>query len=249
MIFLRKKYWEIELKVQIKLQFLKKISDIITKNISSKHMTKRQLNIAKLTLTAGLSANINLDKFSFDDSMQDKIVSSKIYKSSTVEDSSHNIIGSSDTYNILNSSDSKEKSEAYSHNAYDIEILVKDFNNMSHRLKILKREKKSIKLKLKKLCKKLLHDLDAMYESGLNIQTIIQQFWEIKIKVSPEMFADYFDEDCCNYFLKSSALEAQAKLTTNDDFFFQHFVAGNVKELANKLDSLIDFSADIEYQS
>jgi hypothetical protein len=61
--------------------------------------------------------------------------------------------------------------------------LLKDFTSMSQKLKNLKNEKKSVKLKLRKLCKELLKDTDAMFKENINHNTVVHQLWEIKTAV------------------------------------------------------------------
>lgn len=61
--------------------------------------------------------------------------------------------------------------------------LLKDFTSMSQKLKNLKNEKKSVKLKLRKLCKELLKDTDAMFKEDINHNTVVHQLWEIKTAV------------------------------------------------------------------
>jgi hypothetical protein len=137
--------------------------------------------------------------------------------------------------------------------------LLKDFTSMSQKLKNLKNEKKSVKLKLRKLCKELLKDTDAMFNEGINHNTVVHQLWEINTPVYPNMLDSVWDDTTRHFFLKEAALEGQISIGSSTETFFQTFVVGNVnfflleienlKDLSQKLDSIIDFSSNIEYES
>lgn len=68
-----------------------------------------------------------------------------------------------------------------------------------------------------------------------------------------------WDEQTRFFFLKDAALEAQISIGSSTETFFQTFVVGNIKffwweienlkDLSQKLDSIIDFSSNIEYES
>lgn len=106
--------------------------------------------------------------------------------------------------------------------------LLKDFTSMSQKLKNLKNEKKSVKLKLRKLCKELLKDTDAMFKEGINHNTVVHQLWEIKTPVYPNMLDSVWDDTTRLFFLKEAALEGQISIGSSTETFFQTFVVGNV---------------------
>ena len=127
--------------------------------------------------------------------------------------------------------------------------MLKDFTSMSQKLKNLKNEKKSVKLRLRKICKELLKDNDAMFQEGISHNTVVHQLWEIKSHVSPKMLSERLNEETKVYFLREAAFEGQISIGSSTATFFQTFVVDNLKELGEKLDSIIDFSSNIEYGS
>jgi hypothetical protein len=145
---------------------------------------------------------------------------------------------------------------------HSVGTLIKDFNNMTLRLRTLKYERKSVKIKLRKVCKELLISPDTLFEEQLSTGTVVCQLWEIKQTVSLDMFSSLYDDQSKIYFLKTSAAEKKLHINSSNDEFFTQFIIGNIqkfpnkffpieplRDLSEKLDSIIDFSSNIEQES
>ena len=132
---------------------------------------------------------------------------------------------------------------------HSVETLIKDFNNMTLRLRVLKYERKSVKIKLRKVCKELLISPDTLFEEQLSTGTVVCQLWEIKQTVTLDMFSSLYDDKSKTFFLKTSAAEKKLHIISSNDEFFTQFIIEPLRDLSDKLDSIIDFSSDIEHES
>lgn len=225
---LKKKYWELMFKVQTKIQFLHELSYLIQKRQEEKLGSKPKVLKANIDV---LGSFVN----GMGQARQDKDPGEE-----TPTYSQNHIPSKNSFTHILKD---KEKEQA------NLESLIKDFNNMTIRLKVLKDERKAVKLKLRKICIELLRNPDCLYSDNMTPQVLIRQLWEINERIDCKVFSPIYDETSITFFLTISALEEQIAFSSSSDSFFMQYIIQPMSNLSQKLDSMIDFSSNIEYES
>ena len=261
----RKSYWELTLKIQIKVLILRQQSLIIQGKRKSKFMNndnpfkKNLMYEASNPSDNGEEKNDNYrqcdEDFHADIEAPNNL--NQLLKTNTI---AHPIKLNSKSH-LESPTALKEELEMYSLMKpksetqiildcdTSIEKQLKDFNVMSMKLKQLKSQQKSLKLSLKKMCKDLLLESTILYNQEATTQMIIQQLWEIKQKVSLTMFSDAYDNESKNFYLGTAALQQQYNQErTNQDLFLSMILESNGCQI-DKLDSIVDFSSNIEYES
>lgn len=238
--FYRKKYWEYAIKIKIKIQFMKKLSEMIVKKQGIKMTSYLEDPDILLSEVKLATMKKTLDRKTITVLKEEQLP--KGFNQHLVPELFENTTKVISNRSILRETVQKADEKS-------LENLIQDFENMTQRLQALKIEKKYIKLKLRKICKFLLMNLDIIFKDELTPQEVIIQLWEINEKINKDMFSPQFDESSKDYYLKMSALEKSLVLSHTTDEFFNWFIVESLRSLSEKLESIIDFSAEIECES
>ena len=216
--FHRKKYWECALKLRIKIYWVKKMSEMILQKLGKPYGS---------FLENPEALQIELKSIDIHD----------LEKKQTLKQSqglqSPTKVGHLFNHNALDTIVKRVSNRKISTRSVDIsnnfliEDQIRDLTNMTERLKILKLEKKSQKLKLRKICKFLLMNQDIMFEEEITPCEVIIQLWEINQKINYDMLSPQFDDSSKEYYLKMSALEKLQTLSQTHDEFFNQYIIGN----------------------
>lgn len=251
----KKRYWELVLKIQIKEQFLNRLTAIIQKKQESRFgrvMTTNE-QFAFMNRIGSVSKAATSERPSVLDHENEPTGDAGYASNRFVQITPNNNAPKITFFNMANTPGGNDltngsSSEKQLHKKR-LDRLLKDFSSMSNRLKLLNEEKKMIKLKLRKICRELLMDDDVLYGQVLGPNEVILQLWEIDDVVRPSMFSPVYDEDSKLYFLRMAALEQQGHFISNSDKFCSTYIIEPLGDLSEKLDSIIDFGSGVEYES